>query len=66
MRNRILQFLFIVARQAFTSVVRAVITSLVFATGVLIASYYLGVPIPSPYELIDKFDGVARLADVLS
>lgn len=66
MRHRILKFLSIVARQVFTSIVRATITSLVFVTGVLIASYYLGVPIPSPYELIDKFDGVGRLAEVLS
>lgn len=66
MRQRILQFLSIVARQVFTSVVRAAITSFVFAIGVLITLHFLGVPLPDPYELIDKLDGVARLAEVLS
>ena len=32
----------------------------------LAAMNYMGLPVPGPSELLDKFKGVSRLADILS
>ncbi len=48
------------------AVLRAVITGVVFATCVMFTLHYLGVPVPGPADLLDKFEGLGRLVDVLS
>ena len=46
--------------------VRVVITCVVFTMCVMVLLHYLGVPVPGPADLMDNFDGVGRLADLLS
>ncbi len=48
------------------AVLRAVITGIVFTTCVMFTLHYLGVPVPGPAELLDKFEGLGKLVDVLS
>ena len=48
------------------AILRAVITGVVFTTCVMFTLHYLGVPVPGPAELLDKFEGLGRLVDVLS
>lgn len=53
-------------KQLCVAVIRAAVTGFVFTTCVVITLYYLGVPVPGPAELIDKFESLGRLADILS
>ena len=53
-------------RCMFRSGLRVIITCLIFTTCFLVASRYLGLPVPSPAELLDKFKGVSQLSEVLS
>ena len=53
-------------RQLCFAVLRAAFTGVVFATCVMVMLYYLGVPVPGPAELLDKFESIGRLADILS
>lgn len=48
------------------AVLRAIITSLVFTTCAMVVLYYLGLPVPGPSELLDKFADLSRLAEILS
>jgi hypothetical protein len=48
------------------SVIRAVITALIFALCLAAALRYMGVPVPGPAELLDKFESVSKLAEILS
>jgi hypothetical protein len=66
MRHRFLQLLSLGIRRLISAVVRTAITGVVSATFLMITLHYMGVPVPSPYELIDKFEGLARLAKILS
>ncbi len=52
--------------QLFLAVLRVVITGVVFSAGVMVMLYYLGVPVPGPAELLDKFGALGRLVDILS
>jgi hypothetical protein len=45
---------------------RVIITGLIFTTCLMVASSYLGLPVPSPSELLDKIKGVSQLSEVLS
>ena len=45
---------------------RVVVTCVVFTMCVMVLLHYLGVPVPGPSDLLDTFDGVGRLADILS
>jgi hypothetical protein len=53
-------------RRLGRTALRFAITGLVFATCLWLMSLYLGLPVPSPSELLDKFKNVSRLADILS
>jgi hypothetical protein len=66
MRHRIFKFLSIVVRALISSVLRTAVTSITFVVISLVTMNYLGVPIPGAEQLIDKFDAVAQLADILS
>lgn len=52
--------------QLCLATVRAAVTSLVFTTGVMAMLYWLGVPIPGPADVLEKFEALGRLADILS
>lgn len=48
------------------AILRAIIAGVVFTTCMMVVLHYLGVPVPGPSELIDKFESVGRLANILS
>jgi hypothetical protein len=48
------------------AVLRTIITGVVFTTCVMVMLYYLGVPVPGPSGLIDKFESLGQLANILS
>lgn len=54
------------ARLVFRAALRAVITGLIFATCLTAALAYLGVPLPSLSELLERFESVSQLAKILS
>ena len=66
MRHRISKFLSPVVRALVSSVLRTAITSITFLVVSLVTMNYFGVPLPSAEQLIDKFEAVAQLADILS
>ena len=66
MRHRIVKFLSMVARALISSVLRTAVTSIIFVGVSLITISYLGLPVPGAQELLNKLEGVARLADILS
>jgi len=65
-RQRALRAGAALARGLFRAVLRAFITWLIFAVCLLAAMRYMGVPVPTPVELLDKFESVSRLAEILS
>ncbi|MGH9882556.1 MAG: hypothetical protein ACRD6N_14055 [Pyrinomonadaceae bacterium] len=56
MRHRFLHFLSVGIRGLISAVVKSPITAVVFTTSLMITLLYMGVPVPSPHELIDKFE----------
>jgi 2-polyprenyl-3-methyl-5-hydroxy-6-metoxy-1,4-benzoquinol methylase len=48
------------------AILRTVITSVVFITCVMVMLHYLGVPVPGPSELLDKFEALGELSRILS
>lgn len=54
------------ARRLWRAALRAFVTGLVFAVCLLVALRLTGVTVPGPAELFDKFEGVSRLAEILS
>jgi hypothetical protein len=48
------------------AVLRAIVTSVVVTVCVMMLLYILGVPVPGPSELLDKFEALDRLARILS
>jgi hypothetical protein len=66
MRHRIFKFLSTLVRALISSVLRTAVTSITFVVISLVTMNYLGVPLPSAQQLIDKFEAVTRLAEILS
>lgn len=60
------RFIFTTLRQLGRMALRVVITSLIFMVCLTVMSRYLGLPVPDPTELLDKFKNVSKLAEVLS
>jgi hypothetical protein len=54
------------ARSVWRAVLRAAVTGLVFATCLLVAAAYLGVPLPSLEDVLERFESVSQLAKILS
>lgn len=52
-------------RRAGLAAMRLVIACMI-VIACLAAMNYMGLPVPGPSELLDKFKGVSRLADILS
>ena len=63
MRHRLFFLVGVLVRFVCRAVLRAVVTSLVFALCLWAASSYLGVRLPDPYELLE---GVSKLSGILS
>jgi hypothetical protein len=53
-------------RTLFAAVLRAIVTSLVFAACAMVMLHYLGLPMPRPSDLLDKFEALGRLTRILS
>jgi len=66
MRQRVLSMLSKLAGQLFNAALRVVMTSVVFTTCVVLLLRSLGVPMPSAHELLREFDGLSKLAKILS
>ena len=62
MRRLVFTFL----RQLGQMALKVVITCLIFAVCLTVMSRYLGLPVPDPIELLDKFKDVSRLGEILS
>jgi len=66
MRYRLLRSLSAAIKQVCGAVLRALLTSLVFGICVVALMRYLGVPVPSPFELFRDVEGLSKLAKILS
>lgn len=66
MRLRVLRALRVPARRLCRAALRAFVTGLIFAVCFAAALRIMGVPVPGPSELMDKFESVSRLAEILS
>lgn len=66
MRHRLFQLFAAPVRFVCRAVLRAVITSLIFTASLWVASSYLGVPMPDPYELLERIESVSELSKILS
>lgn len=66
MRSRLLRLVATFLGKVCLAVLRAIITALVFTTCAMAMLHFLGVPVPSPSELLDKFGDLTRLAKSLS
>ncbi len=60
------RLIFITLRQLGRTALRVVITCLIFMVCLTVMSRYLGLPVPDPTELLDKFKNVSKLAEILS
>ena len=66
MRHRFVRPLSFVTRFVISVILKTGITVGVFAISLAIASHYLGIRVASIHELMDKFEGLARFAEILS
>ena len=55
-----------VVRFTCRAALRAVVTVLIFATCLKATLSYLGLPLPDPYELLERIGSVSQLAKILS
>ncbi len=55
-----------VARLTLRAALRAVVTVLIFAACLTATLSYLGLPLPDPYELLERIGSVSQLAKILS
>ena len=66
MRHRLLKGLKSFFQTLISAVVRAVVTTLVFSVCVLGLAHFMGVPLPSPDEVLRDVEGISKLAKALS
>jgi len=66
MRHRLFRVLSAFVQQALKTVVRTVATTLVFGAVVVSLLHYMGVPVPSAHQLLQSFEGLSKLAKILS
>ncbi|HKQ51992.1 MAG TPA: hypothetical protein VJT74_06475 [Pyrinomonadaceae bacterium] len=55
----------VILRRVWPAAARFVIACLIISA-CWAAMFYAGLPVPAPAEVLDKFKGVSRLADILS
>ncbi len=66
MRERVPRLLSALGRRMLRTAARVLVTWLVFVVCLLAALRYMGVPVPGPGELLEQFESVSRLAEILS
>jgi hypothetical protein len=66
MQHKIVHYFGLVVRRTLSVVARTLMTCLIFVTCAVIAMHLFGIPVPIPDELLDKFEGLARLAKKLA
>ena len=66
MRYRPTRVLMALVRVVCRAVLRAVVTGLILTTCLIVALAYMGVRLPDLNEMLDRFESVSRLADILS
>jgi hypothetical protein len=66
MPNLALRVASTLARRLLRGVLRVLLTGLIFAVCFVAALRFMGVPVPGPEELREKFESVSRLAQILS
>jgi len=66
MQNRLVHAFSRFFNQVCQAALRVVLTSLLFTTCVVMVLRYLGVPMPSAYELLRQVEGLSTLAKIIS
>jgi hypothetical protein len=66
MRFRLFRLALALMRHVCRAALRAFITALVFLACTLAALSYMGVPLPSTDELLERFESISQLARILS
>jgi len=65
MLHRLVNFVGAVTRNVFSALFRTLITLLVFLVAATMTMHYLGLPVPSPLDLLHSVEGVSKLAKIL-
>ena len=66
MRHKMGRFLIPLLRQLGRMAWRVLVTGLIVTVSLTVMSRVLGLPVPGPSELLDKFKSVSRLGEILS
>jgi len=66
MRHRVTRFSAALLRYLGRTIARMIVTALVFTTCMIFTLRCLGIPVPSPYELLHDFKEISKLAKILS
>ena len=66
MRHRVMRVLSKFVGHLLTAALRVVVPSVVFTTCVVLLLRSMGVPMPSAHELLRQFEGLSKLARILS
>jgi len=66
MRHKLIRLSGAFLRYLGRTVTRIVITTLVVSTCLAFILRLLGLPVPSPYQLLHDFEGLSKLAKILS
>jgi hypothetical protein len=65
MLHRLLHFVGVVTRNLFATILKTLVTFLIFGLGVIMTMRYLGLPVPSPMEMFRSVEGLSKLAKIL-
>ena len=66
MPHRIVRVVSVCFQQALKTVVRTAVATLVFGAVVVSLLHLMGVPVPSAHQLLQGFEGLGKLAKILS
>ena len=66
MEQRMRRLFFTFLRRLGRMTLKVIVTCLLFTISLAVMSRYLGLPVPDPVELLDKFKDVSRLGEILS
>jgi len=66
MRYRFFRFLSAYLQSAVGAVVRTVVTTFAFGAFVVGVLRFMGIPVPSAYQVLHSFEGLGKLARILS
>lgn len=66
MTRQLIRFTRSFARHLWRAGLRALLAGVIFTACFLAAADYFGLPLPAPEDMLEKIEGVARLAEVLS